>query len=420
MIFCPDSFMAVNARKRLVQEGYLFAAEEIQFLDTVLTFPRNCKSSGAWYHRKWLLCFMHKDHRTVPLDPLTVEGQLKICQAAADRYPKCYYAWTLRHWLVEQLGIYWWKASLAGHETPSSSQDQQEKDFDYYFTPLEREFERMKSHMQRNVSDHSGQQHLQQCMVQLSGQWIVQRKTQDAITDSEVVLQWTREELASRRQRRMTTDTKTKRGRGRKQMKENQDEEMDTGKEVRGAQPRSYRSAIKSQVQDLFSLTVVPSIDQERSLTLGLTRASFPWVVQLWFSELERTRDMIRDYPGHESLWYHLRFVYYGVCWLDSEFELLLSPGADRVEQAQEREQGDEVEDGEVGDEWFVSLASERAFVKDLLVGIEGSGQVEKDEDKSRPGVVQRALAEKYLTWVERLNIGRHEEEEENEDDERQ
>ncbi|KAG0289750.1 Protein prenyltransferase alpha subunit repeat-containing protein 1 [Linnemannia gamsii] len=154
--------MAVNARKRLVQEGHLSAMDEIRFLDMVLTFPRNCKSSGAWHHRKWLLCFIHKDHRTVPLNPLTVEGQLKICQEAADRYPKCYYAWTIRHWLVEHLGVHWWKASLVSHGAPAADV---EKDEDYTLMPLEREFERMKCHTRRNVSDHSGQQHLQQCMA---------------------------------------------------------------------------------------------------------------------------------------------------------------------------------------------------------------------------------------------------------------
>ncbi|KAG0281677.1 Protein prenyltransferase alpha subunit repeat-containing protein 1 [Linnemannia exigua] len=421
MIFCPDSFMAANARKRLVQEGYQSAAEEIRFLDTILTFPRNCKSSGAWYHRKWLICFMHKDHRKVPLDPLTVEGQLKICQAAADRYPKCYYAWTLRHWLVEQLGVYWWKASLADYEASNSSQDQQERNGDYYFMPLEREFERMKSHMQRNVSDHSGQQHLQQCMVQLSGQWIVQRKIQDSITDSEVVLQWTREELSSRRQRRMTTDTRLRWRKRRMQREVSQEEKKDTEKdmvqnkkaqqkEMREDQPRSYRSAIRSQVQDPSTLMVVPFFDQERALSLALARASFPWVVQLWFSELERTRYMVRAYPGHESLWYHLRFVYYGVCWLDSESELLFGLDGDSKEQAKEWEQGDGADDeedgGAEGDEWFVSLASEKAFVKDLLAGIGLE-------------VVQRSLAEKYLAWVERLDIG-HQEEMEKEDDENQ
>ncbi|KAF9099622.1 Protein prenyltransferase alpha subunit repeat-containing protein 1 [Mortierella sp. AD031] len=399
--------MAVNARKRLVQEGFLSAPDEIQFLNTVLTFPRNCKSSGAWHHRKWLLCFMFKNHKTEPLDPFTVEEHLEICQQAAGRYPKCYYAWTMRHWLVEHLGVHWWRASLgaasgAGVTTTAGvaalGGKDTDHDEDYYYLPLEREFERMKSHMQRNVSDHSGQQHLQQCMVQLSGQWIVQRKVQTSLSNSEVALQWTREELASRRQRRRTAA----RVRGRR--KDNQEDMQGaTGSGLQG-------SAIRSQVQDLSFFSVAPFSSDGGDV---VRRASFLWVIRLWVLELERTRDMVRTYPGHESLWYHLRFVYYGVCWLDSEYELLHSggdggDGGDEEDRDVDGEQQEvEVKDGE-GGEWFVSLVSERAFVEGLLTGIGESGQGGEGEvlEATTPESVQRALADKYLAWVERLDIG--------------
>ncbi|KAF8945938.1 Protein prenyltransferase alpha subunit repeat-containing protein 1 [Haplosporangium gracile] len=420
--------------------GCLSAEDEIRFLNTVLTFPRNCKSSGAWHHRKWLLCFLHKDHNTVPLDPLVVERQLKICQEAAERYPKCYYAWTMRHWLVEHLGVHWWKASLARHETPvapagggdgSGVSDAEQQDDDYYLTPMEREFERMKNHMQRNVSDHSGQQHLQQCMIQLSGQWIVQRKVQESMSNVEVALQWTRKELASRRQRRRIVGTSHRRMK-QQVRKESQEEEK---KEMQGrAQTGSRLSAIRSQVQDLSLFSVVSSSaaitdgsdedngkqgEEEQSL-LALARASFPWVVRLWVSELERTRDMVRTYPGHESLWYHLRFMYYGVCWLDSETELLPGSGdvgdnSDCIEDRGENEDVEEEEQGgnveEEGDEWFVSLASERAFAEGLLTGIGigigiGEDEAEEAPEESDPEKLQRALADKYIAWVERLDLG--------------
>ncbi|KAG9070538.1 COPII coat GTPase [Linnemannia hyalina] len=439
MIFCPDSFTALNARKRLVQEGYLSAEEEVRLLDTVLTFPRNCKSSGAWHHRKWLLCFMYKDYRTVPLDPLVVEGQLKICQDAAERYPKCYYAWTMRHWLVEHLGVHWWKASLVRHEAAVVSTavvagdegkmkcDQgQKQDDEYYLTPLEREFERMKRHMERNVSDHSGQQHLQQCMTQLSGQWIVQRKVQESMSNVEVALQWTREELMSRRQRRRTAvaGTRTKAGvRSRKMKqregKENQEEERT---EMQGeTRAGSRQSAIRRQVQGLSSFSLVSSGSSggdgqaEGSLPLTLARASFAWVVRLWVSELERTREMVRTYPGHESLWYHLRFVYYGVCWLDSETELLLDSsdgfvGGNREVRIEDEDVGEqagdeEEEEEEEGEEWFVSLASERAFVEGLLTGKGTEDEEKAAEESGGPEKLQGALADKYLAWVERLDL---------------
>ncbi|KAG0331342.1 Protein prenyltransferase alpha subunit repeat-containing protein 1, partial [Podila horticola] len=190
LILCPDSFMAVNARKQLVLEGHLDAHEEIKYLDMILTFPRNCKSSGAWHHRKWLLCYLYKDHETVPLDPTIVEAQLQVCHRAAERYPKCYYAWTMRHWLVEQLGKHWWLASMEN----GSGTIQNE-----LLEPLEWELDRMRSHMDRNISDHSTQQHLQQCMLQLGGRWVVQQAP--VIGERDMVLQWSRKELAQRRKR---------------------------------------------------------------------------------------------------------------------------------------------------------------------------------------------------------------------------
>lgn len=372
---------------------------------------------------------MYKDHRTVPLDPLVVEGQLKICQDAAERYPKCYYAWTMRHWLVEHLGVHWWKASLVRHEVADDDVKMkgdrgQKQDDEYYLTPLEREFERMKRHMERNVSDHSGQQHLQQCMAQLSGQWIVQRKVQESMSNVEVALQWTREELTSRRQRRRTAvaGTRTRAGSRSRRIRqqegrENQEEER---KEMKGgARAGSRQSAIRDQAQDLSLLSVVSPGSSggdgqaEGSLPLALVRASFPWVVRLWVSELERTRDMVRTYPGHESLWYHLRFVYYGVCWLDSETELLhgssdaVVGGNREVRIEDEDGEGEQVrdEEEEEGEVWFVSLASERTFVEGLLTGI-GTGDEEKAAEESGPDKLQKALADKYLAWVERLDLG--------------
>ena len=200
--------------------------------------------------------------------------------------------------------------------------------------------------------------------------------------------------------------------------KENQEEER---KEMQGGVRAGCRqSAIWGQVQDLSLLSVVSpggscgDGQAEGSFSLALARASFAWVVRLWVSELERTRDMVRTYPGHESLWYHLRFVYYGVCWLDSESALLLGSsdavigGNKEVRIEDEDVEGEHAEDEEEkdeGEEWFVSLASERAFVEGLLTGI-GTGDEEKAAEESGPEKLQRVLADKYLTWVERLDLG--------------
>ncbi|KAG0083683.1 Protein prenyltransferase alpha subunit repeat-containing protein 1 [Podila epicladia] len=330
MILCPDSFVAVNARKQLVLEGHLDANLEIKYLDMILTFPRNCKSSGAWHHRKWLLCYIYRDHETVPLDPTIVEEQLRVCHQAAERYPKCYYAWTMRHWLVEQLGKHWWQASTGGSETVP----------DELLEPLELELDRMRSHMNRNISDHSTQQHLQQCMLQLGGRWVVQ---QTPVTgEKDMVLQWSREELARRRMRKRELEIS------------------------------------RSPVQN-----VLQTKDRPR-------KGSYAWVVHLWATELERIRGLIESYPGHESLWYHLRFVYYGLRWLDSETSVPFG--------------GRDVMATEVKPE-FVSQATEDAYVQTIIWGHKTNASAEGDQiialdTDSR----ELHLCKHYLSFVSHLD----------------
>ncbi|KAG0049694.1 hypothetical protein BGZ83_005498 [Gryganskiella cystojenkinii] len=111
---------------------------------------------------------------TTPLPPAVLEEHLKICHQAAERYPKCYYAWTMRHWLVQELGRHWWAASFSDQ---AQQLDRQHENL----VPLEKEYERMKDHMARNISDHSTQQHLQQCLLQLSGKWTVQLAEQNPV-----------------------------------------------------------------------------------------------------------------------------------------------------------------------------------------------------------------------------------------------
>ncbi|KAI7826495.1 hypothetical protein BC939DRAFT_446548 [Gamsiella multidivaricata] len=395
MILCPDSFTAVNARKRLVEGGYMDARKELQYLDMILTFPRNCKSSGAWHHRKWLLCYLFKDYETVPLDPSIVKEQLQVCHLAAERYPKCYYAWTMRHWLVDQLGRHWWEASLdQGHEHTHTRVKvnvflRPQADEEDMLLPLLQEFERMKTHVQRNVSDHSSQQHLQRCMIQLSGKWTVQQQqsTEDnsgASPSGEMALQWTRKDLVARRQRRDAVWI-ARSGR--------HDESAAAAAAAAVVEKsRVLQSAIR---QVLLSTDVIQNADE-------IKRASFPWVVQLWVSELDRVRNLITTYPGHESLWYHLRFVYYGLRWLDGEMDLDERGGNRAVELG--------TLDSEDG--LFVSLATEDEFVKQLA--LPDPTTTDQDENRETDDVdilseeqeQQRHCAERYLTWVKRLDVG--------------
>ncbi|KAF9112234.1 Protein prenyltransferase alpha subunit repeat-containing protein 1 [Mortierella sp. AM989] len=329
MILCPDSFTAVNARK-------------------------------------WLLNFMFKDHETVPLDPTVVEEHLKVCHLAAERYPKCYYAWTMRHWLVEHLGRYWWAASLQSRGDITKNHTQ--------LQPLIDEFKRMKTHMQRNISDHSTHQHLQQCMVQLSGKWVVQQshslkeqnqQSSGSMESSETILQWTRSELATRRKKR--------------------DDWYDALEiQAYGASTAIFKSAIKSAVPD-----ITENGEDDIDIDAGeIDWASFSWVVKLWILELRRTRSLIKAYPGHESLWYHLRFIHYGLRWLDCELDF----GDNQSVNTMERE-------AEKGSKLFVSSATEDVFVEQLLLYEAAEGDILMEHDRQK----QSQFSENYLRWVRRL-----------------
>ncbi|KAF9999839.1 Protein prenyltransferase alpha subunit repeat-containing protein 1 [Entomortierella chlamydospora] len=367
MILCPDSFTAMNARKRLVLLGQLDPEKEIQFLNMILTFPRNCKSSGPWHHRKWLLSHIFKDHETIPLDPAVVEEHLKACHLAAERYPKCYYAWSMRHWLIEHLGRHWWAASLESRCDTTTDRVR--------LQPLMEEFKRMRTHMERNISDHSTLQHFQQCMIQLSGKWIVQRKEsfvrneQQSIElngPKEIVLQWTRPELAARRKRR-------------------DDWYISHETQAIGTSTSVYKSAIKSAVPISITEDENGDIDIDAD---EITWASFPWVVKLWISELRRARSLIETYPGHESLWYHLRFIHYGLRWLDCEMDF-----GDTQHVSLAKQQVEELHN------LFVSLVTENAYVDQLLLHEKTETSVSIDDEGQKQG----QLADKYLTWVGQL-----------------
>ena len=291
---------------------------------------------------------MFNDHATVPIEPSVINVHLQACHLAAERYPKCYYAWSMRHWLVEHLGRHWWEASLCSAGSLDLDRLQ----------PLEQEFERMKGHMQRNISDHSTQQHLQQCMIQLGGQWVVQRlqaKDQNSLSRPEVVIQWTRRELTRRQQVR-------------ERWCREQHERHQSWKDPSGW---ICRSAVRTAMQSTNG-------------HLSSARASYPWVARMWVAELQWTRDLILRYPGHESLWYHLRFVYYGLSWLDCE--------TDGLEECWIRE---DVEDHQGA---IVSPETEAAYVDQVMEHV--MAQSMTAEATADAAEEQKRCARNYLAWV--------------------
>ncbi|CAM9200906.1 unnamed protein product [Laminaria digitata] len=105
-----DHGSAWNARKALVRDGVpesINVRQEIKagFLQMALLnliFTKHAKSPNAWAHRRW--CWRNEERlrrpQTSQWRPLDVREELKVCERVADLYPKNYYAWTQRSWVV--------------------------------------------------------------------------------------------------------------------------------------------------------------------------------------------------------------------------------------------------------------------------------------------------------------------------------
>jgi hypothetical protein len=83
-------------RKELFQSQHLTLDEELNFSRLVMT--RKPKSPDNFYHRQWLI-------NQQSIDWLTDERfvfEIDLCQYAADRYDRNYYAWKFRSWLFDR------------------------------------------------------------------------------------------------------------------------------------------------------------------------------------------------------------------------------------------------------------------------------------------------------------------------------
>ncbi|CAG8606183.1 26528_t:CDS:2, partial [Racocetra persica] len=224
LLINSDFYTAVNARKKLILNDLLDPVEELKFINLIFTFPKHTKNSTIWHHRKWIISNILSRHRSDNnfdvMELLRLE--IPIIRRIAELYPRNYYAWTHRHWIISLLPIY--------------SSDS--------LSILDNELFNMEKWVRTNVSDHSGFHHRQICLI---------KKSQ--LYDSTIV-------------------------------------------NFHGIS----RDNLLSQILDSGNL----SPNQENHIVL------------LWFNEIRFTRDLILKYPGHETLWYHLRFLSVIWKWLSS------------------------------------------------------------------------------------------------------
>lgn len=110
-----DFPMAYNIRKTVLlkKDALERYGQEIQTLHTL--FSRHPKSPSAWQHVRW--CYLQRQRLRQSLQkqietiwppgsvllPSEVETEREICRRSADRYPKNYYAWMHRLWLLPSM-----------------------------------------------------------------------------------------------------------------------------------------------------------------------------------------------------------------------------------------------------------------------------------------------------------------------------
>ncbi|KAG2180717.1 hypothetical protein INT44_003724, partial [Umbelopsis vinacea] len=151
----PDHYTAANTRKSLVQSNIVDAQKELALVDLMFTIPKHSKSSIAWHHRKWIQNYLIKEKGQV----LDFNRERDLCERTATLYPRNYYAWTYRYWLLTQIPI-------------SELKEKHE------------EYQRSRQWVTSHISDHSGIQYLERCLRFPVGTLLI-----------EVHLRWLREQI---------------------------------------------------------------------------------------------------------------------------------------------------------------------------------------------------------------------------------
>jgi len=182
LLLCPDHATAWSDRKRIIfrmqgrkNKGSMATENveksnvsdmdeldlwqrEIQFLN--LLFTQHSKAPNSWAHRKWISKQMitiisHCDSNDVKKNEIIskwTNDELEICTSIAQKYPKNYYAWTHRRFVIDTL--------LKLQATILQNSNDDKSDIEWYteflWQTLESEYEFIHSKwMMKHVSDHS-------------------------------------------------------------------------------------------------------------------------------------------------------------------------------------------------------------------------------------------------------------------------
>lgn len=153
----PAHQTALNARKRLVQSGFLAPEKELEFTEVLFRGSSDCaKQSILWHHRRWLfgrvfsivdtLPVLRNDVQPLPeIPPEIITKEFDIIRKACEAYSRNYYAWTHWHFIV---GIVKTQLSLHKGHPP------------LYLHILAHEYATLNRWVDLHISDYSSMYHL--------------------------------------------------------------------------------------------------------------------------------------------------------------------------------------------------------------------------------------------------------------------
>jgi len=99
MIVNPAHHTALNARKRLIQDGHLPVDRELRLVELLVRAVKHCaKESVLWAHRRWCLnhCATRNDPSRQIFSATTACEEFSLIRQACTIYPRNYHGWT--HW----------------------------------------------------------------------------------------------------------------------------------------------------------------------------------------------------------------------------------------------------------------------------------------------------------------------------------
>lgn len=147
-----DMPMLYNLRKTVLLENHSTSSvgAELAFLGVL--FTKHPKSPSSWHHRRWCLkelysCRQRESGKAFPdfetqieLSAIDLDTELNICTKMSESYPKNYYSWMHRLWLLQFLNI----------------------------SGLESELIFTRTWLLSHMSDHSAANHRQQVIIKLN------------------------------------------------------------------------------------------------------------------------------------------------------------------------------------------------------------------------------------------------------------